>query len=57
MSTLAAIMVPISAPICMKAPRALNTRVKAKASVTMKTKPTAASTVSLRPSGDRHSPS
>jgi hypothetical protein len=28
-STLAAMMVPISAPICMKAPRALNTFVKA----------------------------
>ena len=27
-STLAAMMVPISAPICMKAPRALNTLVK-----------------------------
>ena len=55
MATLATIIVPTRAPICIMAPRPLKTKVNAKASTSRNTNSTANSTVSFSPSFDLHS--
>ena len=50
-------IVPIKAPICMYAPRPLNSCVQSQASATRNTKPAADRPASLAPSRDLHSTS